>query len=87
MHTIKVIGGGLLLLAAFPLAGRTFGDAHSGALRSAARYFIPVWFVVAGINMWIGVTRANYTVREEFSIFLMVFAEPTIVASLFIWLA
>ena len=44
MRTIKVIGGGLLLLAAFPLAGRTFGDAHSGALRSAARYFISVWF-------------------------------------------
>jgi hypothetical protein len=43
--------------------------------------------LVAGINMWIGVTRANYTVREEFSIFLMDFAETTIVASLFIWLA
>jgi hypothetical protein len=82
MHTIKVMGGGLLLLAAFLLASCLFGNAGSAAYRDAAKYFIPVWILIAGINMGIGVTRANYTVREELPIFFMVFAGPAIVAGI-----
>jgi hypothetical protein len=42
-----------------------------------------VW-VVAAVNMWIGVTRAGYSVTEELPIFLLIFAVPVAVA-MFVW--
>jgi hypothetical protein len=73
-HTVKVIAGGLLLLALCVLIGRVSG----------AKLFIPLWLVGAGINMWIGVTRAGYSVAEEAPIFLVVFAVPAVVALLLV---
>jgi len=50
----------------------------------AALIFIPIWFGAALINLWIGVSRAGYSVAEELPIFLAVFAIPAVVA-LFVW--
>ncbi len=50
----------------------------------AALIFIPIWFGAALINLWIGVSRAGYSVAEELPVFLAVFAIPAVVA-LFIW--
>lgn len=85
-HTIKVIAGGLLLLGLFVLAGRLLsaGPPMAG-MASAARWFIPLWLVGAGINMYVGVARAGYSVAEEAPIFLLVFAVPAIVAALLAW--
>ena len=83
MHTIMVIGGGLLLLALFALVGRQLGGATAAA--TAALWFIPVWLIAAAINLWIGVTRAGYTVMEELPIGLVVFGVPAAVAALFWW--
>jgi hypothetical protein len=74
-HTIKVILGGLVLLVLCVLIGRANG----------AKLFIPLWLVGAGVNMWIGVTRAGYSVAEEAPIFLLVFAVPAAVALLVLW--
>jgi len=52
---------------------------------TAARWFIPVWLIGAGINMYIGVAKAGYSVAEEAPIFLLVFAVPAIVAALIAW--
>ena len=85
MHMAMVIGGGLLLLAFFVLFGRLWGhDADGMAL--GAKYFVPVWFLVALVNMWVGVTRAGYTVREELPILIVVVAAPTLVALALVWL-
>jgi hypothetical protein len=54
-------------------------------MASAARWFIPLWLVGAGINMYVGVARAGYSVAEEAPIFLLVFAVPAIVAALVAW--
>jgi hypothetical protein len=48
------------------------------------KIFIPVWLVAALINMWIGVSRARYSVAEELPIFLAIFAIPAVVAA-FVW--
>jgi hypothetical protein len=64
------------------LAGKLFRG--SGATADAAKYFIPLWLVAALINMWVGVSRAGYTVAQETPILLIVFAIPAAVA-LFIW--
>jgi hypothetical protein len=82
MHTLKIIAGGLLLLGVFLLIGRYVARA---SMATVAKYFIPVWFVMAGINMWIGVSQAGYSVREEAPIFLLNFAVPAAVAALLIW--
>jgi hypothetical protein len=48
----------------------------AGGLILGAKVFIPQWFVASGLNMWLGVAKAGYTVAEEAPIFLLVFAVP-----------
>ena len=84
MHMIMVIAGGLVLLGVFCLFGRLWG-ADISALSVAAKCFIPVWLVVTVVNMWVGVTRAGYTVMEELPILGLVFAVPAVAAVIVIW--
>lgn len=51
----------------------------------AARYFIPFWLTIALVNMWIGGTKAGYTVAQELPILFVVFAVPAAVAVLAGW--
>jgi hypothetical protein len=86
MHTIKVIAGGFLLLGLCLLVGRWLGDPDPVAgLTRAARLFIPLWLIGAGINMWVGVSKAGYSVAEEAPTFAVVFAVPAAVALLILW--
>jgi hypothetical protein len=83
MRTFVIIVGGLLILGLFALAGwRLGGGAQS--MVTAAKIFIPVWLVAALINMWIGVSRAGYSIAEELPIFFVIFIIPAAVA-VFIW--
>jgi hypothetical protein len=85
-HTLKVIAGGLVLLGLFLFVGRLLSPgAPAAGMTAAARWFIPVWLVAAGVNLWIGVTRAGYSVAEEAPIFVVVFAVPAVVALLVAW--
>jgi hypothetical protein len=84
-HTIKVIAGGFVLLALCLVVGRLMGGAdQSAVVARAALVFVPIWLVGAGINMWVGVSKAGYSVKEEAQIFLVVFLIPAVVA-LLIW--
>lgn len=80
MHTIYVVMLGLLLLVVFLLAGHALGHG-----RQAALYFLPAWLAGAAINMWLGVSRAGYSVRDEAPIFLLVFAIPSALALVAWW--
>lgn len=84
MRTLIIVAGGLLLLGIALLAGRWIGGAGNAPLVTAARIFIPIWLVIAGINMWVGVARAGYSVADELPIFLLIFAVPAAAAA-FIW--
>ena len=84
MHTIFVIGTGLVLLAVFVLAGRQLGGGTIAAATSAALWFIPFWFVAAALNLAVGV-RHGYTVLEELPIGLLVFGVPAACAVGFWW--
>jgi hypothetical protein len=86
-HTIKVIVAGFVLLAGCLLIGRLIGSANlnpSMAVSRSALVFIPLWAIAAGINMWMGVTKAGYSVKEEIPFFFIVFLIPAGVAA-FIW--
>ncbi|RYE33291.1 MAG: hypothetical protein EOP23_09380 [Hyphomicrobiales bacterium] len=84
MHVAMVLGCGVLLLIIFLLFGKLWGGAEP-AYGLAAKAFLPVWLVIALMNMWIGVTKAGYSVRDEFPIFLVVLAVPALLACLAIW--
>jgi hypothetical protein len=84
-HTLKVIAGGLALLGLLVLAARfVHAGAPAAGMAAAARWFIPLWLVAAGINMYIGVARAGYSVAEA-PIFLLVFTVPAAAAVLVAW--
>jgi hypothetical protein len=84
MHMVMVIGAGLLLLAVFAMFGRLWGHDTAGIVLGA-RWFVPIWAVVALVNMWVGVTRAGYTVMQELPILAVVFAVPAAVALFLSW--
>lgn len=84
MHMAMVIGGGFVLLGLFLLFGKLWGSTASD-LGHAAKLFVPVWLVISLSNMWIGVTKAGYSVREELPILVVVFVLPAIVAVVAIW--
>jgi hypothetical protein len=82
-HTAKVLLGGFALLAACLLIGRAIGAPGSG-IAKASLAFIALWFIGAAINMWVGVSKAGYSLAEEAPVFFIVFGIPAAVA-LFIW--
>jgi hypothetical protein len=74
------------LLALCLVAGRLIGGAgQSAILARSALIFIPLWLVGAGINMWVGVTKAGYSVKEEIPFFFVAFLVPA-AAALLVWL-
>jgi hypothetical protein len=83
MHTIIVIAIGLALVGLLALVGRAFGGASGTA--TAVLVFFPLWLIGSGLNMYIGVKRAGYSVAAETPIFLIVFTVPA-AAALFVWL-
>jgi hypothetical protein len=83
MHTVIVLAVGFGVLGLCTLAGRILGGVPGAA--TAALVFLPLWFVGAGINMYVGVKRAGYSVAHEAPIFLVVFAVPAAVALLAWW--
>jgi hypothetical protein len=84
MHTVLVIVGGFALFGIFLLFGKLWGTAPA-ALALAAKAYIPFWLVVCVVNMWIGVSKAGYTVRDEAPVLLIVFIVPAVLAGLAIW--
>jgi hypothetical protein len=83
MRTLRVTLGGMVLLTLFTLIGHSLGG-DAGALARAAAYFIPLWLVLAAINLWIGVRSAGYSLTEEAPIFAVIFVIPAAVAA-FVW--
>jgi hypothetical protein len=86
MHMLMVIAGGVVLLGVFLLFGKLWGGGTQD-LALATKAFIPVWFAVCVANLWVGVSKAGYTVREELPILLVVFAVPAAAALLVWWRA
>jgi hypothetical protein len=82
MHTIIVIGIGLVLLAAGILIGHVVGGS---AVARAPLWFVPLWLLGAALNMYVGVRNAGYAVSEEVPVFLVVFAIPALTALLSWW--
>ena len=83
MRTAMFILGGFALLALCVAVARRLGGGSATGVGIAI--FIAAWLVVAAVNMWIGVARAGYTVREELPIFLLIFLLPAAAAIFVRW--
>lgn len=84
MHTTKIILGGFLLLGICLLLGRWIAGTAAGVTPVAVKCFLALWLIVTLINLWFGVSRAGYTLRDETPVALVVFAVPAI-AAIAIW--
>jgi hypothetical protein len=83
MHTVVVVGIGVLVLALCTGLGHALGGT-AGAAR-AALYFLPLWLLGSGLNMFLGVRSAGYGVAEELPVLFIVFAIPAITAGIIWW--
>ena len=85
MHTLKVIFGGILLLGVCLLVGRWIGGAATTVDATTIKYFLVLWLAATLVNMWVGVSKAGYSIKDEAPIALLVFAVPAIVAIVIWW--
>lgn len=85
MRTALFLVAGFLLLGASLLLGRLFSANYPGATFAATVAYVVLWLVIAGVNMWVGVAKAGYSVTEELPIFLLIFAVPAAVAIVLKW--
>ncbi|MDF3822814.1 hypothetical protein P3G55_23150 [Leptospira sp. 96542] len=85
MRTSLFLLSGFLLLAASLILGRLFSANHPSAPTVAATLFLGLWLVIAVFNLWVGVTRAGYTVAEELPILALIFGVPAVAALLLRW--
>ena len=82
MRTALIIVAGIVLLGVMVLVARHVVDV---SMSRAALVFLPVWLAVAGLNMWVGVAKAGYSVREEAPIAALIFAVPALCALALWW--
>jgi hypothetical protein len=85
MHTLKVIFGGFLLLVVCLLLGRWIGGAAATVVATTIKCFLALWLAATLLNMWVGVNKAGYSVKNEAPVALLVFAVPAIAAIVIWW--
>lgn len=85
MRTGLFLLAGFLLLAAFFVLARLFSSTYASATAVATAAFVVLWLALTSFNMWIGVTKAGYSVAEELPILLLLFGVPSIVAVVLKW--
>jgi len=85
MRTVLFLTVGFLLLAAFLILGRLFSRNYPSATYAVTVGFILLWLLISAFNLWVGVSKAGYTVADELPIFLLIFAVPAAVAVILKW--
>jgi hypothetical protein len=85
MRTALIILSGFLVWGVCLGGAKVAAGTSASSMNLATGIFVVVWFVAAGFNMWMGMTKAGYSFREELPIFLVIFLLPTMVAVVVKW--
>lgn len=85
MHTLMVLVGGFVLLFFCQLVARAIAGAGVNPMAKAELLFVPLWFVITAINMWVGINQEGYTFMQELPLFLLGFGVPAAAAVLTWW--
>ena len=85
MRTALFLTSGLLLMASALIVAKLFSQHVPAAPNWALALALSVWLAVTGANLWIGVSKAGYSIAEELPILLLLFAVPAAAAVLVRW--
>jgi uncharacterized membrane protein YwaF len=85
MRTVIMLAAGLMIFAGLFLYSRLFVQHYPQAATWATWAFVMVWLAATVFNLWVGVSHAGYSVREELPILLLLFTVPAAVALLVRW--
>ena len=85
MRTILFLVSGLLLMSSFLIVAKLFSEHFPSAPSWALALGLGLWLAVTGVNMWIGVFKAGYSVAEELPILALLFLMPAVAAILVRW--
>ena len=85
MRTILFLVSGLLLMSSFLIVAKLFSEHFPSAPNWALALGLGLWLVVTAVNMWIGVSKAGYSVAEELPILALLFLMPAVAAILVRW--
>jgi len=85
MHTLKILLAGFLMLGLCLLVGRWLGGGSNTAVSTAIKSFFVLWLIATLGNLWFGVSRAGYSLKDEAPVALIVFGLPAAVAALVWW--
>ena len=85
MRTAIIIAVGFVLWAACLGVAKLLASSSTSSMITATAAFVVLWFVAEAANMWIGVSQAGYSFREELPIFLLIFLLPSAVAVFLKW--
>ena len=85
MRTALFLISGFLLLASFFIMAKLFAESFPSSATWATIAFVVLWLALTAANMWVGVSKAGYSVAEEFPILLLLFGVPAVVALVLKW--
>jgi len=85
MRTAIFIVCGFLLWGACLAAPKLLLGAQASSMTAATAVFVALWFAVAAVNLWLGISKAGYSFAEELPIFLLIFLLPALAAVLVGW--
>jgi hypothetical protein len=85
MRTAVIILAGFLVWGVCLGIAKVAAEGSESSMNLATGIFAVLWFVVAVVNMWMGVTKAGYSFWEELPIFLVIFFLPVLVAVVVKW--
>ena len=85
MRTVIILAAGLMIFAGVFLYSRLFVQHYRHAPTLATWAFVGIWLAATVFNLWVGVSHAGYSVREELPILLLLFGVPAVVALLVGW--
>jgi small-conductance mechanosensitive channel len=85
LRTAVILAVGFVLWAACLGVARLLASSSTSSMITATVAFVVLWCVAAAANMWVGVSHAGYSFREELPIFLLIFLLPSAVAVFVKW--
>lgn len=85
MRTALILISGLLMFGSLFFYSRLFVQHFPGAVSTATYAFVALWLAATAFNMWVGVSHAGYSLREELPIMLLLFAVPVAAALVVHW--
>lgn len=85
MRTLIIIVIGFVIWGVCLGLAKLLANASAPSVTVATTIFVVVWFLIAALNLWMGVARAGYAFTDELPIFLLIFLLPAAAAIFLKW--